>query len=176
MSENSQVKFTHSKYQWLDTVEAVSVAGSVIGAIASIIANQVALAAIPLSVTVALNLMNRRLLLDLLKQNNLVTIAEVIEEQIKTQTDVESVTEQLGNLEQVTHKTRDEAKAGLIVFDKQLQQFNNNFAQTQNTNNQAISHLKQQNNEAQAKLEGLQEKLDRLQQMTDKLVKSKING
>lgn len=175
MSENSQVKFTHPKYQWLDTVEAVSVAGSFVGAIASVIAHQAAIAAIPLSVTVALNLMNRRLLIDSLKQNNLAAIAQLIHEQIITQTEVETLSAQLSDLEQITHKTRDEAKAGMIGFDKQLQQFNNNCTQ-KGTNDRAIAHLKQQNNEAQAKLEKLQEKLEQLQQMTDKLVKSKING
>lgn len=170
MSEDSQVKFNHSKCQWLDMVEAVSVAGSFVGAIASVIAHQAAIAAIPLSITVALNFMNRRLLLDSLKQNNLAAIAQLIQEQVQTQTEVETLSEHLSDLEQATHKTRDEAKAELMTFDNQLQQLNYNFAQTQATNNQSIAHLKQQNSKAQAKLEGLQEKLEQLQQMTDKLV------
>lgn len=175
MSENSQVKFTHSKYQWLDTVETVSVAGSVFGAVVSVIVNQAAIAAIPLSVTMALNLMNRRLLLDTLKQNNLAAITQVLQEQVKTQSEVEILNEQLGNLEQVSQKNRDEAKAGLILLDDQLQHFNTNSAQNQDTNNQAIAQLKQQDSEAQTKLEGLHEKLEQLQQMTDKLVQEQNN-
>jgi len=44
----------------LDIVETVSVIGSIGGAIASLVFNQVALASIPLSMSVALNLLNRR--------------------------------------------------------------------------------------------------------------------
>ena len=46
---------------WLDIVETVSVVGSIGGSIASIFINQAALAAIPLSITVMLNLINRRI-------------------------------------------------------------------------------------------------------------------
>ena len=51
----------HSKHSyWLDTVEIISAIASVGGAVASVVSQQVAFASIPLSLSVALNLANRR--------------------------------------------------------------------------------------------------------------------
>ena len=86
----------------LDIVETVSVIGSIGGAIASLILNQVALASIPLSMSVALNLLNRRRLLDASSQSNQTAIAQIVHENFKTQEQVGTQASQLTQLQQLT--------------------------------------------------------------------------
>lgn len=86
----------------LDIVETLSVIGSIGGTIASLVFNQIALASIPLSVSVALNLLNRRRLLDASSQSNQTAITQIIQENFKTQEQVETFTQQLAELQQLT--------------------------------------------------------------------------
>ena len=51
-------------FHWLDTVEIISAIASVGGAVASVVSHQVAFASIPLSLSVALNLANRKRLIN----------------------------------------------------------------------------------------------------------------
>lgn len=59
---------------WLDIVETVSVVGS----IASIFINQAALASIPLSITVMLNVVNRRMQLEAAAKHNLSAVSQIM--------------------------------------------------------------------------------------------------
>ncbi|MBE9020619.1 hypothetical protein C7Y66_09095 [Chroococcidiopsis sp. CCALA 051] len=163
-----------NKYPWLEKVEIASVVGSIGGAIASFMLNQAAVAAIPLSVTVALNLTNRRILLDHLKQHNLATIAQVLQEQVKTQSNLERLSEELGTFEQQTEKKHGEAQAGIKLLDEHLQLTNNNLQQARENSDRTLAQLQQQDaniqNQLQTQLETLNQQLEQLQQQTNMLV------
>ncbi|HCF28087.1 MAG TPA: hypothetical protein DEV81_12990, partial [Cyanobacteria bacterium UBA11049] len=104
-------------------------AGSIIGAIASVVFNQAAIAAIPLSVTVAINLANRRIFLESMKQNNYTAIALVIQENVKTQSRLESLAEQQAGFEQLSNQHHTELNGGIALIEERLQQLTNNFRQ-----------------------------------------------
>ena len=174
MQENLQNP--NPKSQLLEKVEIASVVGSVIGAIASVgLQMSPAVAAIPLSVTVALNLANRRLLLESMQQSNYAAIATVIQESVKTQTKLESLADQQAGFEQQTHNKHTELHGGFSLLDEQLKQLTINFSSSQDTNNQAIAQLKHEDSSTSAKLETLNEQLEKLQQQTDKLVQEQSN-
>lgn len=173
MSENFSPA-NSQKYQWLEKVEAISALGSIGGAVASVVINNAAFAAIPLSVSIALNLLNRRLLLDSIKQNNLITIGQLIQEQVTTQTDLEMLTQQVADFEQQTDKKHSEAQASLRLLDSQVQQINISFNQAQDINNQAIAQFKQENIvtqiQLQTQLKTLSEQIEQLQQQSTHVV------
>lgn len=174
MQENLQAP--NQKSQLLEKVEIASVVGSVIGAVASIVPGMpTAVAAIPLSVTVALNLANRRMLLEAMKQNNDAAIATIIQNSVKTQTKLESLAEQQAYAEQQTGNKHTELQSGFNLLDEQLQQLTNNFSSEQDTNNQALAQLQQEDSQTGAKLQTLNEQIEKLQQQTDKLVQEQSN-
>lgn len=80
---------------WLDIVETVSVIGSIGSSIASIFINQAALASIPLSITVMLNLVNRRLQLEAISKNNQSAVSQIMPA-------VEANNQQIAQLQQFT--------------------------------------------------------------------------
>ena len=80
---------------WLDIVETVSVVGSIGSSIASIFINQAALASIPLSITVMLNLVNRRLQLEAITKNNQSAVSQIMPA-------VEANNQQIAQLQQFT--------------------------------------------------------------------------
>ena len=167
MQENLQN--TAQKSQLLEKVEIASVVGSIGGAIVSIFVNQVAVAAIPLSVTVALNLANRRMLLESMKQNNYAAIASVIQNSSQTQTKLDFLAEQQASFEQQTDNKHTELQGGFSLLDAQLQQLTNNFSFERDTFNQAIAQLQQQDSQTGANLQTLHEQLEKLQQQTVKV-------
>ena len=66
-------------------------------------------------------------------------------------------------------------QSGFSLLDEQLQQLTNNFSSSQDTNNQAIAQLKQEDSSTCVKLESLNEQLEKLQQQTDRLVQEQSN-
>ncbi len=92
---------------WLDLVETVSVVGSIGGSIAAIFINQAALASIPLSITVMLNLVNRRIQLEATAKTNVSAIAQVMPA-------VEANNQQISQLQQ-------QVKSNLEEHSQQLQ-------------------------------------------------------
>jgi len=87
---------------WLDIVEILSVLGSIGGSIASVVTQQVVFASVPLSLSVALNLVNRRQILDEIKQSNQTAIAQIMQENVETQAKLGTLTEQLAEVQQLT--------------------------------------------------------------------------
>lgn len=127
MPEN--LKNSHQKnYQWLDIVETLSVVGSVGGSIAAAVTNQVALASIPLSVTVMLNLVNRRMQIDAINQNHQSAIAQLIAEDVKTLAKVETNSEQIADLQQLTFDYK-QVRSNVQVNADRIQSNNNAIAQ-----------------------------------------------
>jgi tetratricopeptide (TPR) repeat protein len=70
MQQQLKILSNSKSARWLDTVEAVSVIGSIGGAVAASISQQALLVSVPLSLSVALNLANRKRLLNLVAQEN----------------------------------------------------------------------------------------------------------
>jgi tetratricopeptide (TPR) repeat protein len=175
MQENLQVPLNNQKYQWLDMVETLSVIGSVGGAIAAVVVKEVALASMPLSVSMLLNVVNRRRLLDSIEQSNLVAITQVIEENVETQNKLKTLTKQLADIDQINNKNYGEAQAHLALHNEQLQQLTTTFSQGQELNNQESAQLRQENSATQAKLGLLSGQLEQLQQLTDKLLQEQNN-
>jgi tetratricopeptide (TPR) repeat protein len=170
MQENLPSPLTNQKYPWLDTAETMSLVGSIGGAVASVVFQQVAVAAIPLSVSVMLNLMNRRQLLESMKQNHFAAIAQIIQDNAKTQNRIESHQEQLAEFEQMSAKKHAELHAGFSLLDDQIQQVSTNFDSVDEQNQKAIAQLVQEDVETQTQLVRLNEGLEQLQQQTNKLV------
>ncbi len=162
----------------LDIVETLSVIGSIGGAIASVVFQQIALASIPLSVSVALNLLNRRRLLDASSQSNQSAIAQIVQENFKTQEQVGTQASQLTQLQQLTTKKSGETQEQVGTLTQQLaqlQQLSTDLGQSQNNHNLAITQVRQENVETQAKFETLTQQLAELQQLTTNLVPNQGN-
>lgn len=173
MPENLQA--ANQKSQLLEKVEIASVAGSIIGAIASVVFQQAAVAAIPLSVTMALNLANRRIFLESMKQNNYAAIAQVIQDNVKTQNRLESLAEQQAGFEQLTNQQHAELNGGISLVDERVQQLTNNFRQTQDSNHQSLANLEHADSATLVELEMLSQQLEKLQQQSDRLVEEQSN-
>lgn len=75
-SKSSPSKSTH----WLDVVEIMSAVGAAGGTVASIVTQQIAFASVPLTLSVALNLANRKRLLAQIAQNVQTNFAVMTEE------------------------------------------------------------------------------------------------
>lgn len=102
MQEHLKAPSNIKNYQWLEIVETLSMVGSIGGSIASVISQQVVFASIPLSLSVALNLVNRRRLLDEINQSNQTAIAQIVQESGETQVKLGTLTEQLAEVQQLT--------------------------------------------------------------------------
>ncbi len=92
----------NQNYPWLGIVETVSVVGSLGASIASIFINQAALASIPLSITVMLNLVNRRLQLEAIEKNNQSAISQLMQEDSKIFDKVGANNQQIAQLQELT--------------------------------------------------------------------------
>lgn len=147
-------------YQWLDIVETLSVVGSVGGSIAAAVTNQVALASIPLSVTVMLNLVNRRMQIEAINQNHQSAIAQLIAEDVKTLAKVETNSEQIADLQQLT-------------FDyKQVRSNVLDNANSIQSNKNAIAQIVQERAETEAKLIHLSAQIEQLLQNSNSFTSS----
>lgn len=98
----------------LDLVETLAVVGSIGGSIASIFINQAALASIPLSITVMLNLVNRRIQLEAAAKTNVSAIAQIMPA-------VEANNQQISQLQQQVKSN----------FEEHSQQLQNAMLQSQ---------------------------------------------
>jgi len=86
---------------WRDIVEILSVLGSIGGSIASVVTQQALFASIPLSLSVALNLANRRQISDEVKHQQS-AILHITRENVETQGHIELLTQQLVEVQQQT--------------------------------------------------------------------------
>ena len=79
MEKQLPIKINIQDNHWLNIAEAVSVVGSIGGTVAAIYLEKIFLASVPLSACVALNLINRKRLLNLATIENNKAIAQLIE-------------------------------------------------------------------------------------------------
>lgn len=98
MKETSKIK----NLQLLNAAETLSVLGAIGGAVASVVFQQVAFASIPLSAALALNLANRRQMLNTLNQTQQTAIAQLIQENLTTQNRVGKLTQELAVVQDST--------------------------------------------------------------------------
>jgi tetratricopeptide (TPR) repeat protein len=105
-----ELQLVDQKSGWMNRIELASVVISVGGSVASVVMNQLAFATIPLSLTAALNLANRRRLIDAIAQSHQATTTQLIiqdqqqrqsiDQQIQTsQTKFEAVKEELTQIQ-----------------------------------------------------------------------------
>ena len=80
METQLQTRSNSQTNHWLDIAETASVIGSIGGSVASLFFKEIFLASIPLSVCVALNLVNRKRLLSLTTTDNQKAIAELAQQ------------------------------------------------------------------------------------------------
>jgi tetratricopeptide (TPR) repeat protein len=126
---------------WLNHVETLSVIGSVGGAIASAVTNQVVFASIPLSLTATLHLANRRRLIESASQVRQVMIAQISQQDQEQKAQIETLKQ--------TGQMRQDAIAQLTQQDED-KQLN-------------IAALTQQSQTQQQALEAVNEKLETLE-------------
>lgn len=173
---------------WLDIVETLSVLGAIGGSIVSVVSQQLVFASIPLSLSVTLNMVNRRRLLDSINQSHQTAVTSFVQ-QAETQAKLGTLTEQLVQVQQVTtdlsqsqvnsnlaiasfvqENVATQAKLGTLTEQlAQLAQLTNDLSQGQNTSTLAIASFVQENAETQAELETLTNQLKQLQQLTNDL-------
>ena len=137
----------NQKYPWLTVVEAASVVGSVGASIASIFINQAALASIPLSITVMLNLANRRLQLEAMEKNNQSAIAQLVQEDAKILDKVGANNQQLVQLQQLT-SDYEQVKSNVQEHSQNIQ-----------NSHSEIANLLQEQSEAQGKINAINDQL-----------------
>lgn len=158
MSASFTNKPNQNNFRVLDAVETVSVFGSITGTIVSIIiSNQVAFAAVPLSLSVALNLVNHKRRLAAINHNQQVASAQLIEENIATQEQLQILTQQLAEVRQLT--TNLEQVASNLPDHTEI-------IQSQQT---AIAQLTQENTVSQTKLVSLTQQLFEVKRLTNNL-------
>jgi len=137
----------NQKYSWLGIVETASVVGSLGASIASIFINQAALAAIPLSITMMLNLANRKLQLEALSKTNQSAISQLIQEDVKILDKVEENHQQIGQLQQLT-SDYPQVKSNVQEHSQNIQSYQNELA-----------HLLQEQGETQGKIHAINQQL-----------------
>ena len=112
---------TNRDNHWLNIAETIAVVGSVGGSIASIFLREIALASIPLSTCVALNLINRKRLLNLVETKNEYAIATL---SAHNQNDHGNICDQMMQIDESVTKLRDKYEADNQNISGQLQEIN----------------------------------------------------
>jgi tetratricopeptide (TPR) repeat protein len=175
MKEDLQNSSDPNKSDWLDTVEIVSVVGSIGGSIASIFLNQAAVACIPLSVAMTLNLMNRRRVLEAMSQSqqaNSSAIAQIIQENAAASTKLESFSQQIAQgQKEITSLKQDkldiESQLGMLGEQvTQVQQNAASLSQGQDRTNAEIDRLAGEQIATQTQVETLTTQIAEMQQLT----------
>jgi tetratricopeptide (TPR) repeat protein len=155
LDAQEESKRTH----WLDHIEMLAVVGSVGGAIASAVTQQVAFASIPLSLTATLHLANRRRLTEAAGQARQMTISHISGQDQANQA-------QFSTLAQVTHAHK-EAIATLTEQDKDKQLSIAAITTQNQTQQQSLETLTERLNTAEQQNAELTEKTDELQKDSD---------
>ncbi len=140
---------THqSNSQWLDIAETSSVIVSLGSSIAAIFFEKIFLASIPLSICVALNLVNRNRILSLTRTESKNVIAELTQQ---NQDNYSQLSQQLAKLQQSSDNQLAKSQNDRNILSKQINQLNTDL-------NKRTQELKQQD-------EGLATKVEYLNQI-----------
>lgn len=150
---NAQTEANRS--HWLNHVEMISVVGSVGGAIASAVTNQVVFASIPLSLTATLHLANRRRLTDAAGQVRQLMIAQIAQQDQEQKAHIETLTQD--------GQTRQDAIAKLTQQDEEKQVSIEAITKQNQGQQQALETLNEQLETLEADKVALEKKTEELQ-------------
>ncbi|MBW4663048.1 MAG: hypothetical protein KME01_02430 [Chroococcus sp. CMT-3BRIN-NPC107] len=147
---------------WLDMVETISVVGSIGGSIASIFINQAALASVPLSITVMLNLINRRSQLEAAAKTNQSAIAQIMPALEANSQQINQLQQQLEhNLQEHSQQiqtamlqAQNETQGKLEVFNVQLNNSSGDISQLKSDSQECTEMLQRSQLEVAELLQG----------------------
>ncbi len=139
------ISTSQSNSHWLDVAETVSIIGSVGGAVASIFIEKIFLASIPLSICVALNLVNRKRILSLTTAETQKVIAELAQQNQDNHTDF---SQKLTQLQQSISNQLAKYQNDQNILSQQINKLNTDL---QNS----TQKLQKQENELATKIEYL---------------------
>lgn len=193
---------TNQKYPWLGIVETVSVVGSIGGSIATIFTNQAALASIPLSITVMLNLVNRKLQLEALTKTNQSAIAQIVpvveassqqiskvqqltSDYLQVKNNVQEHSQQLQSDRAAMLQAQSETQSKLEAINTQLTQSRNDFSQLKSDTQEytemlqagqiTIAELLQGKAESQIIVDSVAAQLAEIQEIIPSLIEGNSN-
>ena len=141
------ISTAQSNSHWLDIAETASVLGSIGGSVASIFFKELFMASIPLSICVALNLVNRKRILSLTKAETKKAIAELAQQ---NQDSYSNFSQKLVTLQQSYNNHVAKYQTERNVLSEQINKLNANF-------NKRTQELKQEEEELANKLEDLRQ-------------------
>ncbi len=145
MDKQLGTRLNFQSNHWLDLAETASVIGSIGGSVASLFFKEIFLASIPLSVCVALNLVNRQRLLNLTTAENKKALAELAQQNQDNYTDIP---EQLTQLQQSTNHQLTKYQTAQKTLSQQLTQLNTDL-------NKRTQELEEQYNQIAVKIDNL---------------------
>ena len=119
MNKQLDIETKERDNHWLNMAETIALVGSVGGSIASIFVEEIALASIPLSACVALNLINRQRLLNLIDAKNEKAIATLSQQ---NQNDHNNIRERAAQIEQSIREIQNKSETDRNDISQQLQQ------------------------------------------------------
>ncbi len=139
------ISTAQSNSYWLDIAETASVFGSIGGSVASIFFKEFLIASIPLSICVALNLVNRKRILSLTKAETKKAIAELTQQN----QDIDAnFSQKLANLQQSYNNHLVKYQTDRNILSEQINKLNADF-------NKRTQELRQKEQELASKLEDL---------------------
>ena len=133
---------SQSNNYWMDVAETASVFGSIGGSVASIFFKEIFLASIPLSICVALNLVNRKRIISLTTAENKKAIAELAQQNQESHSNLSQ------KLTQLQQSINNQLAQYQTDQNKQLQKLDTDF-------NERTQELQQQKDELAIKVEYL---------------------
>ena len=124
MNKQLDINTNDPDNHWLNIAETIAVVGSVGGSIASIFVKEIALASIPLSTCVALNLINRKRLLNLIDAKNESAIATLSQH---NQNERNDICDRMAQIEQSAIELQDKSETDRNDTSQQLQQIDSDI-------------------------------------------------
>ena len=147
MEKQVETRSTSQSKHWLDIAETASIFGSIGGSVASFFVQEIFLASIPLSICVALNLVNRKRILSLTTAENKKAIAELAQQNQDNRT---NFSQKLTQLQQSTNNQLAKYKTDRDILSQKINKLNHDF-------NERSQELQQQEEELASKLEDLRQ-------------------
>ncbi len=145
MEKQLPIKTNIQDNHWLNIAEVVSVVGSIGGTVASIYLEKIFLASVPLSACVALNLINRKRLINLVTVENNKAIAQLIQH---NQNDHGNLIEQMMEIQRSASEQKTQ-------YDADYQNMSQQLTQVDGSSRENMQRLQSQYNELAVKVENV---------------------
>ena len=124
MNKQLDIETKERDNHWLNMAETIAVVGSVGGSIASIFVKEIALASIPLSACVALNLINRQRLLNSIDTKHDKAIATLSQQ---NQNDHSNISDRIAQIDRSIIELQDKSEIDRNDISQQLQQIDSDI-------------------------------------------------